>query len=43
MARENKRRSSGRRSPLAAAALIGIGLLLTGGLYAGASAAIAST
>ena len=43
MAREKKRRSSGRRSPLAAAALIGIGLLLTGGLYAGATAAIAAT
>jgi ubiquinol-cytochrome c reductase cytochrome c subunit len=43
MARENKRRSSGRRSPLAAAALIGIGLLLTGGLYAGATAAMAAT
>lgn len=42
MAREKKRRS-GRRSPLAAAALIGIGLLLTGGAYAGASAAMAST
>jgi ubiquinol-cytochrome c reductase cytochrome c subunit len=43
MAREKKRRSSGRRSPLAAAALIGIGLLLTGGIYAGASAAMAAT
>lgn len=44
MAREKKtRRSSGRRSPLAAAALIGIGLLLTGGVYAGASAAMAAT
>ncbi|WP_438353168.1 cytochrome bc1 complex diheme cytochrome c subunit [Microbacterium sp. CJ88] len=43
MAREKKRRSTGRRSPLAAAALIGIGLLLTGGAYAGASAAMAST
>jgi ubiquinol-cytochrome c reductase cytochrome c subunit len=43
MAREKKRRSNGRRSPLAAAALIGIGLLLTGGVYAGASAAMAST
>ena len=42
MPREKKRRS-GRRSPLAAAALIGIGLVLTGGLYAGASAAMAST
>lgn len=43
MAREKKRRSNGRRSPLAAAALIGAGLLITGGIYAGASAAIAST
>jgi ubiquinol-cytochrome c reductase cytochrome c subunit len=43
MTREKKRRSSGRRSPLAAAALIGIGLLLTGGIYAGASAAMAAT
>jgi ubiquinol-cytochrome c reductase cytochrome c subunit len=43
MAREKKRRSSGRRSPLAAAALIGIGLLVTGGIYAGATAAIAAT
>ncbi|MEV7691724.1 cytochrome c [Microbacterium sp. NPDC089189] len=43
MAREKKRRPSGRRSPLAATALIGIGLLLTGGLYAGASAAMAAT
>ncbi|KAA9157516.1 c-type cytochrome [Microbacterium lushaniae] len=43
MAREKKRRSTGRRSPLAAAALIGIGLLVTGGLYAGATAAIAAT
>ncbi|UWF76750.1 MULTISPECIES: cytochrome bc1 complex diheme cytochrome c subunit [Microbacterium] len=43
MAREKKRRSRGRRSPLAAAALIGAGLLLTGGAYAGASAAMAST
>ncbi|MGP3535055.1 cytochrome bc1 complex diheme cytochrome c subunit [Microbacterium sp. RD1] len=43
MAREKKRRSNGRRSPLAAAALIGIGLLLTGGIYAGATAAIAAT
>jgi ubiquinol-cytochrome c reductase cytochrome c subunit len=42
MPREKKRRS-GRRSPLAAAALIGLGLVLTGGLYAGASAAMAST
>ena len=43
MARETKRRSHGRRSPWAAAALIGIGLLLTGGVYAGASAAMAAT
>lgn len=42
MAREKKRRS-GRRSPLAAAALIGAGLLITGGVYAGASAAFAAT
>ncbi|HWI31209.1 MAG TPA: cytochrome c [Microbacterium sp.] len=43
MAREKKRRANGRRSPLAAAALIGIGLLLTGGIYAGASAAVAAS
>jgi len=43
MAREKKRRVSGRRSPLAAVALIGIGLLATGGIYAGASAAMAAT
>ena len=43
MARVTKPRSHGRRSPWAAAALIGIGLLLTGGVYAGASAAMAST
>ncbi|NYE20616.1 c-type cytochrome [Microbacterium immunditiarum] len=43
MARESKRRSNGRRSPWAAAALIGIGLLITGGVYAGASAAMAAT
>ncbi|MFS0733246.1 cytochrome c [Microbacterium sp. 1P10UB] len=43
MAREKKHRPTGRRSPWAAAALIGIGLLLTGGVYAGASAAMAST
>ena len=42
MARETKRRSNGRRSPWAAAALIGIGLLITGGAYAGASAAMAA-
>ena len=43
MAREKKRRSNGRRSPLAAVALIGAGLLITGGIYAGASAAFAAT
>lgn len=43
MAREKKRRSTGRRSPLAAAALIGAGLLITGGIYAGASAAFGAT
>ena len=43
MAREKKRRSNGRRSPFAAAALIGAGLLITGGIYAGASAAFAAT
>ncbi|GAA2992926.1 ubiquinol-cytochrome c reductase cytochrome c subunit [Microbacterium terrae] len=43
MARQNPRRSSGRRSPWAAAALIGVGLLITGGAYAGASAAMAAT
>lgn len=43
MARTSPRRSNGRRSPLAAAALIGIGLLITGGVYAGASAAMAAT
>lgn len=42
MAREKKRRSNGRRSPLAAAALIGAGLLITGAVYAGASAAFAA-
>ena len=42
MARETKRRSNGRRSPWAAAALIGIGLLITGGVYAGATAAMAA-
>ncbi|WP_353114130.1 cytochrome c [Microbacterium sp.] len=42
MAREKKHRSRGRRSPFAAAALIGAGLLITGGVYAGASAAFAS-
>ena len=43
MARVTKRRSQGRRSPWAAAALIGAGLLITGGVYAGASAAMAAT
>ncbi|GAA1844518.1 c-type cytochrome [Microbacterium koreense] len=43
MAREKTRRSNGRRSPWAAAALIGVGLLVTGGIYAGASAAMAAT
>jgi ubiquinol-cytochrome c reductase cytochrome c subunit len=43
MAREKKRRSNGRRSPLAAAALIALGLILSGGIYAGASAAVAAT
>ncbi|MGF3055047.1 cytochrome bc1 complex diheme cytochrome c subunit [Microbacterium sp. YY-01] len=43
MAREKKHRSRGRRSPLAAAALIGAGLLITGGVYAGATAAFAAT
>src|SRR6478735_409080 len=42
MARTSPRRSNGRRSPWAAAALIGIGLLITGGAYAGASAAMAA-
>jgi ubiquinol-cytochrome c reductase cytochrome c subunit len=42
MARTSSRRSNGRRSPWAAAALIGIGLLITGGVYAGASAAMAA-
>lgn len=43
MARKKSRRATGRRSPWAAAALIGIGLLITGGVYAGASAAVAAT
>lgn len=38
-----RRQKSGRRSRWAAAALIGIGLLVTGGVYAGASAAMAAT
>ncbi|GAA1210124.1 c-type cytochrome [Microbacterium maritypicum] len=43
MAREKKRRSGGRRSPLAAAALIGAGLMITGAVYAGATAAFAAS
>ena len=44
MARDKmKRRARGRRSPFAAAILIGVGLLATGGIYAGASAAVAAT
>ena len=43
MAREKKHRANGRRSPWAAAALIGIGLVIAGGAYAGASAAMAAT
>ncbi|MCR2792492.1 cytochrome c [Microbacterium sp. zg.Y625] len=43
MARHTPRRTNGRRSPWAAAALIGIGLLVTGGVYAGASAAVAAS
>jgi ubiquinol-cytochrome c reductase cytochrome c subunit len=43
MPRDKKHRPNGRRSPWAAAALIGIGLLITGGAYAGASAAMAAT
>src|SRR5919112_3693959 len=43
MARETTRRSKGRRGPWATAALIGLGLLITGGVYAGASAAMAAT
>ena len=43
MASKTTRRSTGRRSKWAAAALIGIGLLVTGGIYAGASAAMAAT
>ena len=38
-----RRQKSGRRSKWAAASLIGIGLLVTGGVYAGASAAMAAT
>jgi len=42
MASKTQRRT-GRRSTWATAALLGIGLLVTGGVYAGASAAMAST
>lgn len=41
--RRPRGRRTGRRSRWAAASLIGIGLLVTGGLYAGASAAMAAT
>lgn len=43
MAFKTSRRAGGRRSKWAAAALIGVGLLVTGGVYAGASAAMAAT
>ncbi|WP_434811609.1 cytochrome bc1 complex diheme cytochrome c subunit [Microbacterium sp. bgisy189] len=43
MASKTARRQAGRRSKWAAAALIGIGLLVTGGVYAGASAAMAAS
>lgn len=43
MPSKTPRQKSGRRSKWAAAALIGIGLLVTGGIYAGASAAMAAT
>lgn len=43
MALFKKGRKAGRRSPLATIALIGIGLVLSGGIYAGASAAVAAT
>ena len=43
MSSKSPRQKSGRRSKWAAAALIGIGLLTTGGVYAGASAAMAAT
>jgi ubiquinol-cytochrome c reductase cytochrome c subunit len=42
MAKDKMRRSAGRRSKLATVALIGAGLMITGGLYAGASAAMAA-
>ncbi|MBN9215916.1 MAG: cystathionine beta-lyase [Microbacterium sp. SCN 70-200] len=43
MSSKTPRVKTGRRSKWAAAALIGIGLLVTGGIYAGASAAMAAT
>ncbi len=43
MSSKSPRQKSGRRSKWAAAALIGIGLLTTGGVYAGASAAMDAT
>ena len=43
MASKTPRRHTGRRSTWATAALIGIGLLVSGGVYAGASAAMAAT
>jgi len=43
MASKTARRTAGRRSKWAAAALIGAGLLVTGGVYAGASAAVAAS
>ncbi|WP_336633068.1 MULTISPECIES: cytochrome bc1 complex diheme cytochrome c subunit [unclassified Microbacterium] len=43
MSSKTPRQKTGRRSKWAAAALIGIGLLVTGGIYAGASAAMAAT
>ncbi len=43
MSSKTPRQKTGRRSRWAAAALIGIGLLVTGGVYAGASAAMAAT
>ncbi|WP_431803875.1 cytochrome bc1 complex diheme cytochrome c subunit [Microbacterium sp. bgisy203] len=43
MSSKTPRQKTGRRSKWAAAALIGIGLLVTGGIYAGASAAMAAS
>jgi ubiquinol-cytochrome c reductase cytochrome c subunit len=43
MASKTTRRPGGRRSKWAAAALLSVGLLLTGGIYAGASAAMAAS